>query len=397
MNLPGALHLGLCYLRRHRGKTALLIAAISLSLILPFAVAHTVRLAEQHLRARADSTPLIFGAAGSELELVFNSLYFSKPDISGVSAGDAEALASKSMARVIPIHARFSARGFPVIGTSLDYFEFRQLTIADGGNFIRLGDCVLGTKVAKELGLAPGDSLITTPDALFDMAGTFPLKMRITGVLAPSGGPDDNAVFADTRTSWVVAGLAHGHQDATTTDEDQKLKSEEGDANSNITLNASVVQYNEVTPENIGSFHFHGDPADFPLTASIVLPRDTKAETLLFGRYADDEANAQLLRPRTVMDDLFDTVFRIRDLVLLALAAVALAAAAIAILVFALSNRLRTREFQNLENLGADPATVRFLVSFEAAFVIVASIIITASVLAILHLTSTTWLSTFSA
>ena len=397
MNLPGALHLGLCYLRRHRGKTALLIAAISLSLILPFAVAHTVRLAEQHLRARADSTPLVFGAAGSELELVFNSLYFTKPDISSVTAGEAEALRKDRMARVIPVHARFSARGFPVIGTSLDYFDFRQLAFARGGNFIRLGDCVLGARVAADLDLGPGDSLITTPDALFDMAGTFPLKMRITGVLAPSGGPDDSAVFADTRTSWVIAGLAHGHQDATSANEEQILTSDDNATDANITLNASIVQYNEVTPENIESFHFHGDPAEFPLTAAIVLPRDTKAETLLIGRYTDDQATAQLLRPRTVMDDLFDTVFRIRDLVLLALAAVALAAAAIAILVFALSNRLRSREFQNLENLGADAATVRFLVSFEAAFVILASLVITALVVASLHLTSPIWLSTFSA
>jgi len=394
MNFAGALHLGLCYLRRHRGKSALLIAAISLSLSLPFAVAHTVRLAEQHLRSRADSTPLVFGAVGSELELVFNSLYFTKPDIASITAGEAEALSADGMSRVIPIHARFSARGFPVVGTSLDYFDFRQLSFTSGDAFVRLGDCVLGANVAKGLDLGPGDHLITTPDALFDMAGTFPLKMRITGVLAPAGGPDDNAVFADTRTSWIIAGLAHGHQDASTADDDQKL-SESDDGS--ISLNAAVVEYNEVTPDNIDSFHFHGDPADFPLTAAISLPRDTRAETLLMGRFTGNTATAQLLRPRSVMDDLFDTVFRIRDLVLLALGAVALAAASIAVLVFALSNRLRAREFHNLENLGADPSTVRFLVSFEAAFVILSSLAITAAIVAILHLTSPLWLSNFSA
>lgn len=394
MNLPGALHLGLCYLRRHRGKSALLIAAISLSLTLPFAVAQTVRLAEQHLRSRADSTPLVFGAVGSELELVFNSLYFSKPNINSVTAGDAEALSADGMSRIIPIHARFSARGFPVVGTALEYFDFRQLHFTAGTAFMRLGDCVLGANVAKKLGLSVGDHLITTPDALFDMAGTFPLKMRITGVLAAVGGPDDKAVFADTRTSWVIAGLAHGHQDAASADADQKLtETDDG----NIALNAAIIEYNEVTPDNIDSFHFHGDPADFPLTAAIVLPRDPRAETLLIGRFTGNEPTAQLLRPRSVMDDLFDTVFRIRDLVLLALGAVALAAAAIAVLVFALSNRLRAREFHNLENLGADPSTVRFLVSFEAGFVILSSLAITATVVAILHLTSPLWLSTFSA
>ena len=34
-----------------------------------------------------------------------------------------------------------------------------------------------------------------------------------------------------------------------------------------ITANASVVQYNEITPDNIDSFHFHGDLSDYPVGA----------------------------------------------------------------------------------------------------------------------------------
>jgi hypothetical protein len=34
-----------------------------------------------------------------------------------------------------------------------------------------------------------------------------------------------------------------------------------------------LVQYNEVTPENIASFHFHGDPANSPTVSST--PRAT--------------------------------------------------------------------------------------------------------------------------
>ena len=44
----------------------------------------------------------------------------------------------------------------------------------------------------------------------------------------------------------------------------------------NVVANASVVQYNEITAENIDSFHFHGDLGAFPLTAILVLPRDAR-------------------------------------------------------------------------------------------------------------------------
>ena len=53
----------------------------------------------------------------------------------------------------------------------------------------------------------------------------------------------------------------------------------------NVIGNASVLQYNEITAENVASFHFHGDPAAYPITAVIALPRDQKAGAILRGRH----------------------------------------------------------------------------------------------------------------
>ena len=35
----------------------------------------------------------------------------------------------------------------------------------------------------------------------------------------------------------------------------------------------AVLSYTEITPENIGSFHFHGNPQDYLINAVIALPR----------------------------------------------------------------------------------------------------------------------------
>jgi hypothetical protein len=45
------------------------------------------------------------------------------------------------------------------------------------------------------------------------VAGAFPLKMPVVGMLEPTGAADDEAIFVDLKTMWVIAGLAHGHQD----------------------------------------------------------------------------------------------------------------------------------------------------------------------------------------
>jgi len=276
---------------------------------------------------------------------------------------------------VIPLYVRFSAKGHRIVGTSLDYFRFRGLKIGEGKQFGRLGDCVIGHAVAAEQGLKPGDSLVSSPEAVFDLAGVYPLKMRITGILAPSGTPDDRAVFVDVKTAWIIKGLAHGHEDAREADASQVL-SQEGDGRE-VVLNASVVEYNEITEENIGGFHFHGDPGGFPLSAAIVAPKDEKGRAILLGRYQDaDRQGVQLVEPSVVMDDLFETVFQVQRLVVAALGLVGFAALAIALLVFLLSNRLRQREFSSLRQIGADPVTIRLLIAFEGVFVVALSAVL---------------------
>jgi putative ABC transport system permease protein len=381
VNVSGSIHIGRRYLQRHPAKVTLLTAAITLSLFLPVSIVRVVQTAERHLRARSAETPLLLGAPGSPLELVFNGVYFAEPAVETLTLAEGGRPAEDGMATVIPVHARFEARGYRIVGTSLDYFDFRRLRASRGALFARLGDCVVGAVVAQDLGLAPGDGLVSTPEQVFDLAGVYPLKMRVTGVLAPTGGMDDRAVFVDLRTAWIIEGLAHGHEEA-----GREAGTVLAEDDSNVALNASVVEYTEVTPDNADSFHFHGDPGGFPITAAIVRPRDTKARTILLGRYVGDRRSAQLVRPDDVMANLFATVFQVRDVVVMALVAVGAMAVGIATLVFLLSNQLRRREFESLASIGADPGSMRLLVTFEALFVVTASVVLAGGLLLILDL-----------
>lgn len=286
---------------------------------------------------------------------------------------------------MIPLYARYSTHGFRIVGTNLDYLRFRGLQIKEGRQLIRLGECMVGSRVATDLGVAVGDSLISSPETIFDLAGVYPLKMSIVGVLAPTGTPDDRAVFVDLRTTWIIEGLGHGHEEAEKTGEDERLASEE--ESDTIVLNASVVKYNEITPENAGSFHFHGEEGDNPISAAILIPENAKAQAIAKGRYANS-TELQLVSPKEEMDELFSTVFRVQRLVTWLLIAIGAATILIGTLVFLLSYRLRISEFQNLRNMGADPGAIRALVLFEAAFVVGTSLLVGSALLAVL-----TWLT----
>lgn len=101
----------------------------------------------------------------------------------------------------------------PFIGTSIEYFPFRLLNISTGNLFTFIGEAVVGANVAKALNLKVGDDLISSPENLFDLAGTYPLKMPVVGIPEPSYSPDDEAVFVDIKTSWIIEGIGHGHKE----------------------------------------------------------------------------------------------------------------------------------------------------------------------------------------
>ena len=74
--MSGISYLAWRYLSYHRIKTSILVCAIGLVLYRPAAVQLLVTETAEQLGARANSTPLLAGAAGGELELVLKSLYF---------------------------------------------------------------------------------------------------------------------------------------------------------------------------------------------------------------------------------------------------------------------------------------------------------------------------------
>jgi putative ABC transport system permease protein len=378
--MSGPLYLAWRYLAFHRMKAAILILSITLIAFLPAALNVLVGESAAQLRARAEATPLLLGAKGSPLELALSSLYFESRTPEPVAFGEVDRVVASGLADAIPLHVGFRVGTHAIVGTELAYFSFRGLDMERGRLMAGLGECVLGAEAARSLAVGPGDSVVSSPESVFDLAGVYPLRMRVTGVLAPSGGPDDRAVFVDVKTAWVIAGLGHGHADLRKAESSSSvMRRETGTDGERIVANASVQEYNEINAENIDRFHFHGDISSYPVTAVLANPPDDRSRALLMGRYSAPDERLQALRPIGVIDDLLGTVFTVRGYVVAALGLVGVATLAIATLVFALSIRLRHREVETLMKIGGSRGSVAVVILAEVVFVLLCSISLAAA------------------
>lgn len=368
--MKDSFYLAIRYIVFNKAKTITLVTCVSLIFFLPLALKKLLDESEQTLMSRAASTPLLVGEKGNALDLVMNALYFSDERPELITMQSAAAVFESSLALPVPLYVKFHAQNYPIVGTTVDYFGFRQRKLQIGRHFAMLGECVLGAEVAKKLKLKVGDYLLSSPENVFDLAGVYPLKMKIVGVLEASNSADDSAVFVDLKTAWVIQGLGHGHQDV------QKIEDSQGvlDRSSQmVTASSKIKNYTEITEENLESFHFHGDPSIYPISAVIVIPNDEKSATILRGRYLSEYSDQQIVRPRQVIDDLLKNLFRIKDFIDAIVLVVTCAMLLVIILVINLSFRLRQKEINAIYHMGCSRFIVAQMLISEMVIILLSS------------------------
>jgi putative ABC transport system permease protein len=361
-----ALILAAANLRFHWARTLVLVVAAALVLAVPVLTRTLLAQGEAALAARAEATPLLLGARGSRLDLVMAGAYFTDDLPEPTTMATSEEVWDSGLGIPAPLHTVFTVEGARVVGTTLDYLDMRGLAPAEGRVFATLGEVVLGASAAARLGVGVGDTVVSDPENLFDLDGAYPLEMSVVGLLPPTGSPDDDAILTDIKTAWIIAGIGHGHDDIVAQGENFAAAS------------ASVVQFARITEDNIDSFHFHGDPASYPVTAVMVQPHDARSETILRGRYLVAEGPVQAVVPADVIDALVARLLRIAALIDAVTLVVGVAAALALGLALFLSWRLRAPEMRTAFALGAGRATIARMALAEVALVLIGAALLAA-------------------
>ncbi len=372
------LFLAWLHLRHHRVRSAILLACLTLSFCLPLASHWLVREFDHRLSGRAQigrATPLIVGARGSRFDLVLHALHFRPLAGGGVfDASELARLRAAQTATPVPLclldFKSRRGRAFPIVGTTLDYFELRRLVVASGEGLTMLGDCVLGAGAADALGVAPGGTLTPDPRSLSDLS-SLPLKLSVAGVLAPTRTADDDAIFVDIKTAWVLAGLGHGH-DPATADPAVRLP---GAPTNQVVFNDALPVAGLIQPENLASFHFHGDLSRRPLTAILALPHSERDSVLLQGdrAYLSGAGPLQALVPAQVAGQMVEMALRVKRYVDAHDVVVAVGTVLFLSLMVLLSLRLRREEMETLFALGCSRGTMFALQALELLMLLAAS------------------------
>ena len=129
----------------------------------------------------------------------------------------------------------------------------------------------------------------------------------------------------------------------------------------------------DIAAENVDSFHFHGDHGKFPITAIVVAPADSKAQTILLGQYFSPEETVQIVSPREVMESLIEKVVMVRSYMVAIIAVISTVTLLTMALVIVLSIRLRRAEIVTMSRKGCSRFTLVWVLGSQVVIMLLAS------------------------
>lgn len=204
----------LSFIRRPLTRLILLFL-IALACALPVFLLQTAGGLYEGINRAVSPFPILVGAKGSSYQLVLNTVFLRDKPIGNITHADAEKLASDPRtAAVYPLAFGDNYRGFRIVGTSEDIFDFCPdkkkspwLSIAEGRRFEGEGDVVIGSETARLTGLSVGDTFHSVHGGSAK-GRAHPHTLRVVGILAPVKGPYDTAILTDIRDVWETHGAA---------------------------------------------------------------------------------------------------------------------------------------------------------------------------------------------
>jgi putative ABC transport system permease protein len=358
--LKHAIFLAVRHLVSGPGRSIVLILGSTVALFLPLFTFLAAERIENRLLHRARSSPILLGHKGNEFDLTMTSLYFGGHVRDPILAGARTEVESRGYGLALPIYVNHSAGGTPIVGTSLEYFEARELQVARGRRPAVLGELVAGHEVARRFNLELGDQVRSDLTNLYNIAGAYPQLLRVVGILERSGSPDDEVFFADVKTVWMLDGSIHGHQEVTP-DLSLNPDAEEGE---NLEATAAIFMFNEIDDTNRASYHLHGGGEEMPLSAVLVFPADEKAYNQLLGDYALKQT-LQAIEPVEVIRTILRIVLRVREGMTVYFGLVAFSTVLFFVLALSLSLRLRRDEITLMRRIGSSRFAIHTIVGTE--------------------------------
>ena len=221
-----ALWTALKNLRHRLGALLITVLAVALATATALVVPLVTRQVERGAQDAAQVFDLLVTAKGSSTQAVMSSLFYLDVPIGNVPNSVYQQLStSPGTRRAVPIALGDNYSGFPIVGTTAQFFDQRlkpgappYFRVANGHIFGREHDAAIGATVAQQANLKVGETFrgahgLEEVSHAEDGEATgehdhHDEPYTVTGILAPTGGPVDRAVLTPIETVWEVHGEA---------------------------------------------------------------------------------------------------------------------------------------------------------------------------------------------
>lgn len=160
---------------------------------------------------------VVVGAKGSPMQLILSGvLHIDVPTGNVPLAAIRELEQHPQVAQLIPVSLGDSLNGFRIVGTSHAYLEHYQAQLEQGSRWRAPMQAVLGSRVARNLGLQIGQRFVGTHGLAAGGHSHGENPYTVVGILAPTGSVLDRLILTDIASVWKV------HEDDTAADEEDR-------------------------------------------------------------------------------------------------------------------------------------------------------------------------------
>ncbi len=315
-------------------------------------------------------TDLVVGARSSPVQLMLYAVFRIGEASQNMRWTSAQKISRHpAVAWSIPLSLGDSHHGFPVLGTSLDYFtHFRYgdrqlLRLQAGKPFEGVFDAVLGAEVARRLGYRLGEKIVLTHGSgALEGAAHADKPFFVVGILAPTGTPVDRTVHIS------LAGMEAIHLDW-----------QGGAPVPGFSIPPELVRKFDLTPKTI--------------TAQLIGLKQ-RGDVFAMQRAIADDVDEPLMgvMPGVTLDQLWEVVGQGEQALLLVSWLVALVGLGGLVAVILASLDARRRELAILRSVGARPRELLMLLALEGVSVTVGGILSGVALLAALLFFGTPWI-----
>lgn len=160
---------------------------------------------KNEISKNAQGIDLVVGAKGSPLQIILASIFHIDFPTGNISLEDANNLTRNRLVKLaIPLSLGDSYQGYRIVGTTQDYADLYEATLAEGAWFSAEMTATVGATIAENLGIKVGDKLASAHGLAEGAGGHEEHPFTVVGIMESTGSVMDQLILVSVQSVWEV-------------------------------------------------------------------------------------------------------------------------------------------------------------------------------------------------